>query len=104
MKRDRIQQEVYEASRHNRTLEASPSLSAANKRIAQLQGAEARPPTAMNVCSTYFPFRFNNYLLLFVVLQQVYQVLEKNILIVRDRFHHRPSLCICRYKRTERQA
>ena len=55
-KRDRIQQEILHESRNDRKLKAQ--LSAANKRISQLQGAEAVIPTAKEVfnCVCYILF------------------------------------------------
>lgn len=100
MKRDRIQQEIDEATGYNRTLQAS--LNAANKRITQLQGAQARYPTAMDVCLTYFRFLFTNnfYCLLNCRCIKCSRII---ILIVHGQFHPRPYLCICRYKRTKKK-
>ena len=46
-KRDRIQQEIDASKKNNRKLQAQ--LTAFNKRITQLQGAQARNPTAKDV-------------------------------------------------------
>ena len=46
-KRDRIQQEIDASKKNNRKLQAQ--LTAVNKRITQLQGAQARNPTAKDV-------------------------------------------------------
>ena len=50
MKRDRIMQEIGESRETNRNLQST--LTAANKRISQLQGAQARLPTAKEVCKS----------------------------------------------------
>ena len=47
MKRDRIVQEIIESCEINRILQAD--LTAADKRISQLQGAQAQLPTAKEV-------------------------------------------------------
>ena len=51
MKRDRIQQEILVSDVCTRDLQAK--LTAVNKRISKLQGAQAQRPTAKQVCILY---------------------------------------------------
>lgn len=79
-KRDRIQQEILHASRIDRNLQSQ--LTASNKRISQLQGAEAVLPSVKEVCICVL-FLFHVFNFVQVTSQcdlylQVYDVLKNN--------------------------